>query len=129
MPGPHPFAPERLAFIEYGETEKREIRRAFGDPLLQRGNFWLYGAQRRGTEWVYIIVGGYGTAGGGEFKTKGRGYYLFVEFDAEGLVSMAAVTRDRNPCVDLESGRDYIEVCYRDRLMRGRLPDGTWTDL
>lgn len=104
-----PFRQDVIGFIEPGITVRDEIERRLGTHHLDssNGQWWVFPADRRMTEWFWIFCTP-GGCGGDEFGGDVHQYNLIVEFDSDDLVRRTVVTTDRDPCLD-----DY-SICLDD---------------
>lgn len=104
-----PFRQGVTGFIEPGITSKTEIERQLGTQYLGSSNdqWWVFPADRRMTEWFWMICTP-GGCGGAEFGGDVYRYNFIVEFDSDDLVRRTVVVTDQSPCIDDQS------ICFDD---------------
>jgi len=105
-----PFREPVIGFIKPGVTSRIDIEAGLGDRHLDSidGQWWVFPADRRMTEWFWLICTP-GGCGGAEFGGDIHRYNLIVGFDGNDLVRKTVVVTDRSPCVDDQS------ICLDDR--------------
>lgn len=104
-----PFGQGVIGFIEPGISPRAEIERQLGTHHLDssNGQWWVFPADRRMTEWLWIVCTP-GGCDGAEFGGDFHRYNLIVEFDSDDLVRRTVVVTDQSPCIDDQS------ICFDD---------------
>lgn len=99
-----PFHQDVIGFIEPGVTARTEIEDRLGTHHLDSSNaqWWVFPADRRMTEWFWMICAP-GGCSGDVFGGDVHRYNLIVEFDSDDLVRRTLVTTDQDPCIDDKS--------------------------
>ena len=104
-----PYESQAIGFIVPGESTRTDVLKGLGNAerVFSNGQWWTFQADRRMTEWVWIIAAPTGIDGvtlGGDVRI----YNLIVEFDDEDTVRRKTVVTDQRPCTDDET------LCYAD---------------
>lgn len=104
-----PFREDVTGFIEPGVTSGNEIERQMGARYLESpdGQWWVFSADRRMTEWFWMFCTP-GGCGGDVFGGDVHRYSLILEFDSNQIVKRSVVVTDQSPCVDDQS------ICFED---------------
>jgi len=110
-----PFGDEVTEFIEPGTTTKSDVRAQLGDPYLESsgGQWWVFPANRRMTEWFVFMCGPYGPCSGGDCGGDVHQYNLIIEFGNDDIVRGSVVVTDQHPCTEDQSicfGRNELTV-------------------
>ena len=105
-----PFGDEVTGFVELGKTTKNEAENSLGTPdeTYANGQWWVFRAYRKTTEWFGFFCAPTG-CGGGDFGGDPDQYYLLVHFDQNDTVQHTSVVNKSKPC------DENYGVCYEDR--------------
>lgn len=105
-----PFREGVIGFLEPGITTKTDVRAELGGRYLDysNGQWWVFHANRRMTEWFWIFCMP-GGCGGAEFGGHVRNYDLVVEFGNDDIVRRSVVVTDQSPCNEDQS------ICFDRR--------------
>jgi len=95
----HPFRQDVVGFIQPGITSRSDIEARFGDPYLDSpsGQWWVFRADRRMTEWLWFLCTP-GGCDGAEFGGDIHQYSLIVEFGDDDTVRDWVVVTDQHQC-------------------------------
>ena len=115
---------ESLEFIETGQTEKEDLRQAFGPPdwSFNGGSRWIYKTRRYVTGGMGVCVGDVISGGGSCSKPSGVAIMtiLDLDFDSFGVVSRQAIS-------SLEPGScTESQVCFSPIMVYATADDDAY---
>lgn len=109
----NPFRSEVVSFIKPGVTTRVGVEKTLGTPfyIFSDDRWWTYCAQRRMTDWVWVVIApnvdNRGGTGGGTIDGDIRQYSLVLRFRDDDIVNKVVVIKNEDGCT-----RDGT-ICHR----------------